>query len=266
MIRYVQVFGERCSGTNYLASLVRKNFGGVELTKDFGGKHWFIKDHLPRSRPNRSTDHQCVRPLGDGHDTLFLVIYRNPFDWLRSLHEKPHHAEGHRGLPFSEFIRKRWVSYETKRMNRHWPESDRGDYFIEEAENVLRLRTLKVRHLNALRDVVENVAFINYEELALDVGMLADIAERFGIRLAQSPPVDDPFYFGSGRLPTFSAPRIYPPIPARDLQFIRENLDWNVERRIGYPWEECWRAASQRDPGRSPSAKESVTPWKLHRS
>lgn len=236
MIRYVQIFGERCSGTNYLASLIQKNFEGVEITKAFGGKHWFIKDHLPRCRPNRSTDHQCKRPLSDSGDTLFVVIYRDPLDWLRSLHSKPYHANGHRGLEFSEFLRKRWVSYETKRMNPHWPQCDGGYYFIEEAENVLQLRSLKIRHLNRLQEAVENVTFINYEELVLDTRLLVDVAQRFGIRLKQQPPVDESFYFGGGPIRTFTAPKRYDPIAVRDLDFIGENLDREVEAQIGYEW------------------------------
>ncbi len=236
MIRYVQIFGERCSGTNYLASLVQKNFEGVEITKDFGGKHWFVKDHPPRGRPNRSTDHQCVRPLSDSDDTLFLIIHRGPLDWLRSLHAKPYHAAGHRGLPFAEFLRKPWLSYETRRMHPLWPEDAQGYYFIEEAENVLRLRTLKLRHLLGLRDVVSHVAFLGYEELALDPGLLAEVADRFDVRLGQRPPVDESFYFGGGPLRTFTAPKRYPPIAPPDLDFIRENLDWEIEARIGYEW------------------------------
>jgi len=236
VIKYVQIFGERCSGTNYLASLVQKNLAGVEVTKDFGGKHWFIKDHLPRCRPNRSTDHQCIRPLSDSADTLFLVIYRSPLDWLRSLHQKPYHAADHRGLEFSDFVRKRWVSYETKKMNSHWPSCDGDYYFIEEAENVLRLRTLKIQHLNRLQEVVEHAAFISYEELILDTRLLADVAEQFGVRLKQHPPVDESFYFGGGATRTFTAPKRYAPLAERDLDFIRQTLDWKVEAQIGYEW------------------------------
>ena len=89
LIEHVQIFGERCSGTNYLTSLIRKNFADVEITKAFGGKHWFVKDHLPRCRPNRSTDHQCVRPLSDSDDTLFLVMFRVNPDYVMVLFTDP---------------------------------------------------------------------------------------------------------------------------------------------------------------------------------
>lgn len=231
-IRYVQIFGERCSGTNYLARLVEKNFGAVEITTSFGGKHWFIRDHQPRGRPNRSTDLECVRQLADGDDTLFLVIFRDPIDWLRSLHARPYHAPGHGGLPFADFIRKPWLCWEPGRANPLWPE--RGPYFIEEAENVVRLRTEKLQHLTNLAGTVANVAFVNYEALLDDLGALAAVAERFGIPLRHRPLLDETFSFGSGEGRAFEGRRAYPPVSGRDLRFILRHLDRDLEASIGY--------------------------------
>jgi hypothetical protein len=236
-IRYMQIFGERCSGTRYLNSLVRKNFAGVEMTSAFGGKHWFIAGHEPRGRPNRSTDHECVRPLDDSADTLFLVIRRNPFDWLRSLHAKPYHAPGHWNLSFSEFLRKPWLCSESTRVNPIWPESETGEYFIEEAANVVSLRTLKAVHFANLESVVENVAFVGYERLAADhAGVLTAIADRFGLDLLHPDPVDDTVHHGGGDRKQYTGPTHRGPISADDLDFIRRGLDWEVEAAMGYGW------------------------------
>ena len=234
MIKHVQIFGERCSGTNYLKSLIEKNFTGVQITKAYGGKHWFIKGHHPRGRTNRSTDYECIRSLSDSDDTLFTIIYRNPFDWLRSLHTSPYHAGNHSDLTFSQFIRKPWISFETTRMNPAWPKRDDDYYFIEEAQNILQLRTLKIRHLNTLEHVVSNVSFVNYEGLTSNNELLGNIADRFGIRLAGRPLVGETFYFGGGQTKVFAAPKQYPPISEEDLDFILESLDWDLERRIHY--------------------------------
>ncbi len=165
MIKFVQLFGERCSGTNFLSSLINKNFDSVIQTKDFGGKHWYIKDHYPRCRANQSTDYQCVRSLNESDDTLFVVLFRNPFDWLRSIQATPYHAWQHSGLDFSAFIRKPWISSESSRVNLDWPDSAEGYWFIEEAENILRLRAMKIWHLRNLQEVVKHVCYINYEVL-----------------------------------------------------------------------------------------------------
>ena len=217
---------------------MNKNFAGVEITKSFGGTHWYIKDREPRCRPNRSTDYQCVRPLTDSDDTLFIVIYRNPFDWLRSLNAKPFHAPGHWNLSFSEFIRKPWICSESTRVNPIWPENERSYCFIEEAENVLRLRTTKAVHFSSLRSDVRHIAFVNYEELAADRGVLTEIADRFGITTKHAEPIDDTFYFGGRDQQNFTGRRLYAPISVEDLELIRETLDWDVETAIGYGWKD----------------------------
>lgn len=233
-ISQVQIFGERCSGTNYLAALVSNNFAGVELTTEFGWKHWFIRGHEPRGRPNRSTDRECVRSLADSDDTLFVVIHRDPFDWLRSLHRRPYHAPGHWNIPFSEFIRKPWFCAEPTRANPLWPESETGEYFIEEADNVVRLRTQKAEHFLGLGSVVRNVVHLRYEDLAADPTLLAGVAERFGITLKHPEVADETVHFGGTDGEAFESPRPYPPIADDDHEFIRATLDWEVEAKLGY--------------------------------
>ena len=35
------IYGERCSGNNYLENVIKTNFG-LELRNDFGSKHFFL--------------------------------------------------------------------------------------------------------------------------------------------------------------------------------------------------------------------------------
>ena len=240
MIKYIQIFGERCSGTKYLEGLIDRNFEDIQITKSFGYKHWFIKNHFPRGKPNTSTDYECIRPLSDSDDTLFLVIYRNPFDWLRSLHLKPYHAPNHQRLTFSKFIRKKWVSYETNQVNPLWPKNDNNYYFIEEAGNIIQLRTQKILHFNNLKNVVNHVRFINYEKLFGDVGLLGNIADELDIRLKHNPLDDAKFSYEGGQKKIF-VPTRYASISQTDFLFIAKNLDWKVERSINYSIESYWR-------------------------
>jgi hypothetical protein len=233
LIKYVQIFGERCSGTKFLESLVQKNFRDVALTKAFGFKHWFIRGHHPRCRANASTDYECSRPLSDSRDTLFLCIVREPLDWLRSFHLRPYHAGNHWNLPFSEFIRKPWHSFETARVNRCWPLRADGYWFIEDAENVLRLRTRKLQHLLNLAPLVEHFQVVNYETLRDDPQSLAQIAARFGIALAQGHVVGERRHLGRPGNHDH-APRRFTRIATTDLAYIHRELDWAVEGRIGY--------------------------------
>ena len=233
MIKYLQIFGERCSGTNFVEQLIKNNFDDIEITKDFGGKHWFIKNHHPRCRPNDSTDHQCIRPLRAHSDTLFLCVFRDPYDWVRSIRDRPYHAKNHNGLPFPEFIRKPWHSFEHARVNQFWPQNDDKYWFIEEAINVLRLRSMKIEHLLNLETSVEHIYFINYEKISEDISHLKSIAERFSIAVKSPSMKGVSKYLGRAKNIEFT-PRSYLPIAPRDLKFINEELDWTLENRIGY--------------------------------
>ncbi len=234
MVKYVQLFGERCSGTNFVSALVRRNFLNVELTSEFGAKHWFIKDHYPRCRPNQSTDMECVRRLDQGGaDTLFLCVFRNPLDWVRSLHRRPYHASNHGGIPIAQFIRKPWLSFERHQANGLWPMRDDGFWFIEEAPNVLQLRSMKIEHWLNLETKVQNFRSIRYEALLEDSGYLAGIAQEFDIPLRHPKIEGEQRYMG--RAPgTVFRPAVYPPFRAQDLEFICEELDWGLEGKVGY--------------------------------
>ena len=235
MIEHIQILGERNSGTNYLASLIQKNIPTVTITKSFGYKHWFINGHYPRSAPNNSTDFECTRSLDYSDDTLFLVILRNPFDWLRSMAISPYHAPEHNDLPFSEFIRKPWKSYERARVNSVWPVSDDGIYFIEQAENILVLRSIKIQHWLNLRQRVKHIAFINYEKLYNDLSTLEDIADQFNIPKINRPFVNQAGYHKGGELKQeLFVPKKYAPIDEQDLEFIKTTIDWDAEKAFNY--------------------------------
>ncbi len=234
MIESIQILGERCSGTNFIASLVENNFARVRLSKEFGGKHWFLKNHHPRSRPNETTDAQCIRSVHeDTSDTLFLCIVRNPYDWSRSIHARPYHAHNHADISFSQFLRKPWLSYEKSRINRFWKPAGGNFWFIEEAPNVLRLRSMKLAHWLNLEGIVENIAFLKYEDVQQDITTLANVARRFDIALRHPSFEGESRYMG--RAPgTVYTPREYPAIFEADLEFIQQELDWVQENRVGY--------------------------------
>jgi|GEM_PF-247725 len=85
-----QVLGERSSGTNYVDKLVGQNFD-VRSENLFQWKHGYPITHfIPRS-------------------ALVIVCFREPIDWLASMHRKPWHAPDHFwNMPYSEFLRAPW--------------------------------------------------------------------------------------------------------------------------------------------------------------
>ena len=89
MINKFTIYGERCSGTNFLEKAIAENFD-IKVTWEYEWKHFFGFN-------------KCL----NSQDTLFIGVIRDPFDWLFSFHKNPHHIpqqnkELHKFL-FSEF-------------------------------------------------------------------------------------------------------------------------------------------------------------------
>ena len=77
MVNKFTIYGERCSGTNYLQGLITQNFNAT-ITWDFGRKHFFGFNDLDNS-----------------DDTLFVGIVRDPTEWLNSFYRDLHHLPPH---------------------------------------------------------------------------------------------------------------------------------------------------------------------------
>ena len=75
MIERIIVKGERCSGTNYLSSLIQTNFKNVLLSNELGWKHSYL---------NIFNENLYKR-----EELLVLIIFRNPYEWLNSLYQQP---------------------------------------------------------------------------------------------------------------------------------------------------------------------------------
>ena len=74
------IFGERCSGTNYVQKLMEANFD-LPVTWAFGWKHFFC----------RQGETQTLLHSADTKNTLFLCVVRNPVSWVNSLYRDPFH-------------------------------------------------------------------------------------------------------------------------------------------------------------------------------
>jgi len=199
-IKNFTLFGERNSGTTYLQKILAKNFE-IPFTKDYGFKHWYIKGHNPRGRPNQTTDNECLKSLNDSDETLFIFIVRNPLDWLYSMFKKPYHIKT-KYKNFIEFISHPYIAYENDLPSDHGPNSKSPwfldkktqKYFIEESKNIIALRNQKNNHFNSLRNTVKHFALIRQEFLTEDI---QKIVEKFSIPLKGKT-----LAFGDYRKPT----------------------------------------------------------------
>lgn len=162
MLKKFTIYGERCSGTNYLEDIITMNFD-VNVTWEFGWKHFFgFQDDL----------------LQNSDDTLFICIVRNLPDWINSFYREKHH------LPLkykknmsekdklNEFLNKEFWSFNDNNGNRDTSKEilqDRNIYTGERYANIFELRHTKIKWMvEDLPTKVKNYIFIRYEDLIND--------------------------------------------------------------------------------------------------
>jgi glycosyltransferase involved in cell wall biosynthesis len=144
-IKKFAIFSERNSGSNYLQQLLEVNFG-LESTCEFGFKHWWIPGLPDRPSMNTTTDREVQRHFKDqSDDVLFIILTRNPVEWLRSMFVRPHHlrADLHK-KDFEEFLETEWVCEGPDKLNELWDP--------RQAQNESQIRDPAVRQHASSRD------------------------------------------------------------------------------------------------------------------
>jgi hypothetical protein len=153
-IKRVQIYGERCSGTNYLKKLIETNFEEPVVNNvGYGHKHFFGFQDLKNSK-----------------DVLFICIIRDPFTWLNSFYKKPWHVDPKITRSIDSFLGEEFSSYYDAS---HGPERN-GLQITEDTnifypktnyKNIFELRYTKVKWmLEVLPRKVEHCLFVRYED------------------------------------------------------------------------------------------------------
>lgn len=220
-IARIQLWGERNSGTHFLEHLLARNFPRTLVAYPLGWKHFISR-----------------ADLSVAHDTLCVIIYRNPIHWALSMHDRPHHAAPNlKTCSFSEFIRAEWTSvndvvptghaeYGQELMVDRHPET--GLRFA----NLLRMRTAKLEAWLGLQSRVRYHTSVSYEELRHDSARFVHaISERFGL---ECTPEFHPVPEAYGRAGKAYRPKRRARLNSNDLDFICSELDPDLERSLGY--------------------------------
>jgi hypothetical protein len=167
MVNKFTIYGERCSGTNYLESLMVNNFN-VSVTWEYGWKHFF-----------------GFKSLNDSDDTLFIGIVRNPVDWLNSFYKTPYHlppqlcpkqlhpkwknnvqlqAINH-NINAYNFLNKEIYSLHYDNNSKE-NMNDRNMYTKKRYTNIFEMRHTKLKFLmKDMPNKVKHYIFIKYEDL-----------------------------------------------------------------------------------------------------
>ena len=155
-IKKVQIYGERCSGTNYLEELLMINFN-VEIIWDYGWKHFFGHNDLSNS-----------------NDVLFIGIVRNLDDWINSLYREKHHLYiKHEDTlndeeKLNHYLNSEHYSIDHNENNIEIME-DRNMYTKERYSNIFELRHIKNKYLiETLPTLVKNYCLIIHDNLIND--------------------------------------------------------------------------------------------------
>lgn len=153
MLKKYTIYGERCSGTNYLQNIMNVNFD-IKITHEYGKKHFFgFQDEK----------------LKKSDDTLFICIVRNPVDWVNSLYREKYHIAKHLRKNITDFLNKEFYSYNDKHSglrDRTEIMEDRNIYTGKRYKNIFELRHTKIKWMmEELPNKVKNYIFIKHEDL-----------------------------------------------------------------------------------------------------
>ncbi len=214
-IKNFTILGERCSGTNYLQHAMEKNFD-VPITWKYGWKHWF-GDHRPYDD-------------SDANETLFLVLYRNPVDWLNSLFRDQHHLEPIMST-VENFLTLPVRNVDQTKNNveiegtRHL---DHGGLY----KNIFELRRVKLNYLmNQFSSRVKNVEIFSYEYFKENYEKVLEmLREKYKLRPKENYPVNISYHIVGGEIVKKKS-KLKNPISEKS---IIPYLDHQLEKQAGY--------------------------------
>ena len=190
MIKKFTIYGERCSGTNYLESIIMNNFN-VQITWDYGWKHFFgFHDEK----------------LKHSDDVLFICIIRDITDWMNSFFREKHHlplkykSKLNQQQKMHEFLNEEIFSFNDNNGNRDFSKElfhDRNIYTGERYKNIFELRHTKIKWMvEDLPKKVKNYIFIRYEDLTNNFDQILHHIKDKGLEIKYPTkfPVNTKYY------------------------------------------------------------------------
>lgn len=180
-IENFKIYGERCSGTNYLTELMLNNFNLNDMLYEYDHKHFFGFYNYRQE-----------------NNTLFLAIVRNPINWINSLSKDLWHIpkvnRDIEKLLSNRFYSVDFLNYEDNIRYSNYVETsieifiDKDVNFTNENriyKNIFELRKVKNNFLiYTLPRLVKNYYFIRYEDLQSHPReIILDISQKYNIPL-----------------------------------------------------------------------------------
>ena len=152
MITHFKIYGERCSGTNYLHNVLLKNFE-IDPCEKYGNKHFFKFREYDEDESN----------------VLFIGIVRDIYHWINSFWKCQYHLPDSLTENVHAFLNNEFYSI-NENDGGYEIMGDRNIYKNNfRYKNILEARSLKTKFLmNELPKHVSHYIFICYEDLQND--------------------------------------------------------------------------------------------------
>jgi hypothetical protein len=236
MIKNYTIYGERCTGTNYLEMLMKINFT-IPITWEYGFKHFFgFHDEM----------------LKKSNKTLFICIIRGPNKWINSLYRNPHHLQIKyddsmtNKEKYHKFLNDEFWSFDDLRKSKERKSffghdeqqeimEDRNIYTQERYKNLFEARYTKTKYL--IEDLPKKVKYyvlIRYEDLIDDFKNTMNIIKNTGIPMVNFKhfPVNTDKYKKSRKI-IFDKNKTIDEISS---EFITKQSSFNLkfEQQLGY--------------------------------
>jgi hypothetical protein len=153
MIKYFTIYGERCSGTNFLMNAILNNFD-IKYTTKYSWKHFFgfydFNDSFQNSDEN--------------NEIFFIGIIRDPISWIDSFYKKMHHIPNENRRTIHTFLFNEFYSIYDDTMTEIM--EDRNFITNKRYKNIFELRKVKNNFLiNDMPKKVKNYLLIRYEDI-----------------------------------------------------------------------------------------------------
>lgn len=236
-LKRLKVCGERCSGTNFIMHLIHANFHDLKPIQllEYGQKHflwWFGTDEFYKLKPLKYKFNAV--DMAGSSNCLFVVVIRDPYDWLRSFFGVPFEVHGsllNRG--FSHFLRAQWkLRDKYHKLDGSYKEIDNYNPWTNKPfSNVLELRKYKIINYLTLSKIVDNYMLVRYEDVRDNPkAFIKFIAKNY--RLKKNKVFTPITTLKGSHVPY--VPKKYFSFLEEDLNFINENIDWDMEEKVGY--------------------------------
>ena len=147
-IKNIKIFGERNSGTHFISMLIQKNIKDINICSHWmkGGTGW--KHGFPR-----------IELFKEIESTLFIFIIRDLEPWVKSMYFNPYHYKSPNNI--NDFLTKKLEITDIRK------EHDVNKYKSEQ-QDIINLRISKIKSYLNFYENVNNVVFVNLEDLQID--------------------------------------------------------------------------------------------------